>query len=118
MGFGDLVDGFLEDINPLHWINKLNEAIGHSTADILEFLGITDPAVDPDGIRAIAKTWKDLADTLGEANFAAGQAVLGLGLDGEVGTAFAERVAQLRNRRTTWLLLVRTTTLMSTPLAR
>ena len=32
------------DLNPLHIINDLNNAIGHDTASVLEFLHITDPA--------------------------------------------------------------------------
>jgi hypothetical protein len=89
--------GILDDLNPLHWIDEVNKAIGSSTADILEFIGITDPLVDPDGIRAIAKTWKNLADAIGDANFAAGQATTGITLEGEAGQAFAERVGKVRS---------------------
>lgn len=96
MGLGDLFDDVLDDINPLYWINKLNDAIGHSTADILEFLGITDPAVDPDGIREIARVWKDLADAIGEANYQAGRAATGIALQGEAGDAFGERVKKVQ----------------------
>ena len=86
----------LDDLNPLHWINAINDAIGSSMADVLEFLGITDPAVNPDGIREIAKVWKDLADAIGQANHDAGQAVVGLALHGEAGRTFSDRATKVR----------------------
>jgi hypothetical protein len=49
------------DLNPLHYVNKFNHMFGDSLASGLEFLGISDPAVDPDGVREIAKKWRHLA---------------------------------------------------------
>lgn len=37
------------DLNPLHYIDTFNPMFGASVAGGLEFLGISDPAADPDG---------------------------------------------------------------------
>ena len=79
------------DLNPLHWINKINEEIGHSTADVLEFIGITNPAVDPDGIREVARHWKALGDALDDAHWHTGQALNELRWEGKAAEAFHAR---------------------------
>ncbi|MFD4604111.1 hypothetical protein ACFWPQ_39615 [Streptomyces sp. NPDC058464] len=55
------------DLNPLHYVNKFNHMFGDSVASGLEFLGISDPAVDPDGVREIAGKWRHLAKGLEDA---------------------------------------------------
>ncbi|MBS2545383.1 hypothetical protein KGQ19_00725 [Catenulispora sp. NL8] len=97
MGLLDDVGGVLDDLNPLHLIDALNNAIGHSTADILQFLGITDPAVDPDGIRRVAAVWKNLADAIGAAGFAANQSTADMTLKGQVDIAFGDRAGQVQS---------------------
>lgn len=83
-------------LNPLHYLHKLNEAIGHSTADVLEFIGVTDPAVDPDGIREMAKHWKDLAKDLSDASWHTMTALDGVQWEGKAAEAFAARAHQVR----------------------
>ncbi|WP_241968066.1 hypothetical protein [Streptomyces sp. ICBB 8177] len=86
-----------DDLNPLHWIDKLNEQIGHSTADVLEFIGFTDPAVDPDGIRRIAGHWKALGDALDDAHWYVGQALGELRWEGKSADAFHTRAKDVRD---------------------
>ncbi|MCM2426996.1 WXG100 family type VII secretion target [Streptomyces sp. RKAG337] len=83
-------------LNPLHYLHKLNEAIGHSTADVLEFIGVTDPAVDPDGIRETAKHWKDLAKDLSDASWHTMNALDGVQWEGKAAEAFAARAHEVR----------------------
>ncbi len=85
------------DLNPLHWIDKINEQIGHSTADVLEFIGITNPAVDPDGIRDIARHWKHLGDALDDAHWHVGQALGGIRWEGKAADAFSSRAKDVRD---------------------
>jgi hypothetical protein len=84
------------DLNPLHWIDKINEQIGHSTADVLEFIGITNPAVDPDGIREIARNWKALGEALDDANWHVGQALGELRWEGASADALHSRAQDVR----------------------
>ncbi|AEW94698.1 MULTISPECIES: WXG100 family type VII secretion target [Streptomycetaceae] len=86
------------DLNPLHWINKINESIGHSMADVLEFIGITNPAVDPDGIREVARHWKALGDALDDAHWHVGQALGGLRWEGKAAEAFHARAVEVREQ--------------------
>ena len=85
------------DLNPLHYIDKINEAIGHSTADVLEFIGITNPAVDPDGIREVARHWKALGDSLDDAHWHVGQALGELRWEGKAAEAFHRRTQEVRD---------------------
>ena len=85
------------DLNPLHWIDKINEEIGHSTADVLEFIGITNPAVDPDGIREVARHWKALGDALDDAHWHTGQALNELRWEGKAADAFHSRAKDVRD---------------------
>ncbi|AEW94889.1 MULTISPECIES: WXG100 family type VII secretion target [Streptomycetaceae] len=86
------------DLNPLHWINKINESIGHSMADVLEFIGITNPAVDPDGIREVARHWKALGDALDDAHWHVGQALGDLRWEGRAADAFHARAVEVRDQ--------------------
>ncbi|WP_371525982.1 WXG100 family type VII secretion target [Streptomyces sp. NBC_01283] len=105
MGFdiipGDIdIDIDAEDLNPLHWINKANHAFGDTLASGLEFLGITDPAVDPDGIREIAKQWRALAKGLDAAAHDAKSALQGLEWDGQAAKALHKRAEASRTQAT------------------
>uniref|UniRef100_A0AAU3I9R5 DNA/RNA non-specific endonuclease n=1 Tax=Streptomyces sp. NBC_01393 TaxID=2903851 RepID=A0AAU3I9R5_9ACTN len=84
------------DLNPLHYINKFNHMFGDSVADGLEFLGISDPAVDPDGIREIAKKWRGLAKGLEGAAAAAERALSGMKWEGKAAEALHERSKSAR----------------------
>ncbi|MEV8597120.1 DUF6531 domain-containing protein [Streptomyces sp. NPDC052012] len=88
------------DLNPLHYINKFNHMMGDSVAQGLEFLGITDPAVDPDGIREIAKKWRHLATGLDEAAAAAGKALRDVEWEGKAAKAFHKRSKAARKQAT------------------
>ncbi|MDQ0937591.1 YD repeat-containing protein [Streptomyces turgidiscabies] len=79
------------DLNPLHYINKFNHMFGDSVASGLEFLGISDPAVDPDGIREIAKKWRQLATGLEDASAAADGALADVVWEGKAAKAFHKR---------------------------
>jgi uncharacterized protein YukE len=83
------------DFNPLHLINELNNAIGHDTASVLEFLHITDPAVNPAGVREIATKWRTLATAVEDADRAAQQALHGIVWEGKAADAFAHRAQQV-----------------------
>ncbi|WP_405913076.1 hypothetical protein OG760_21140 [Streptomyces sp. NBC_00963] len=72
------------DLNPLHRISKANHAFGDTMASGLEFLGITDPAVDPDGVREIAKHWRALAKGLEDAAHDAEVAMSDVTWEGEI----------------------------------
>ena len=85
------------NLNPLHYINEINEAIGHSTADVLEFIGITNPAVDPDGIREVARQWEVYGDALDAASWQAGLALNGLQWQGKAAGAFHSRTKHVRD---------------------
>ena len=63
------------DLNPLHVIDELNNAIGKDTASVLEFLHLTDPAVKPDGVRDVAKKWQALAKSVDDAQHQANTAL-------------------------------------------
>ncbi|EST30592.1 DUF6531 domain-containing protein [Streptomyces roseochromogenus] len=84
------------DLNPLHYINKFNHMFGDSVASGLEFLGISDPAVDPDGVREIAKKWRHLAQGLDDASTAADQALSGVEWEGKAAKAFHKRSKNAR----------------------
>ncbi|MGA4847062.1 DUF6531 domain-containing protein [Streptomyces sp. G5(2025)] len=105
MGF-DIIPGDAEfeidagDLNPLHWINKANHAFGSTLASNLEFLGITDPAVDPDGIREIAKKWRALAKGLDAAARDAETALTGLEWEGKAAKALHKRAKTARTQAT------------------
>ncbi|MEV6792758.1 DUF6531 domain-containing protein [Streptomyces sp. NPDC051320] len=88
------------DLNPLHWISKANHAFGSTMASGLEFLGITDPAVDPDGVREIAKHWRALAKGLDEAGHAAELALADVTWEGETAKAFSKRARTMRKHAT------------------
>ncbi|MGW2646763.1 DUF6531 domain-containing protein [Streptomyces sp. NPDC001393] len=86
------------DLNPLHYINKFNHMFGDSVASGLEFLGISDPAVDPDGVREIAKKWRHLAQGLEDASTAADQALSGVEWEGKAAKAFHKRSKAARKQ--------------------
>ncbi|MFE7957823.1 DUF6531 domain-containing protein [Streptomyces sp. NPDC057413] len=88
------------DLNPLHYINKFNHMFGDSIASGLEFLGISDPAVDPDGVREIAKKWRHLATGLEGAAGAADTAMAGVQWEGKSAKAFAKRAKAARKQAT------------------
>ncbi|MFG2434627.1 DUF6531 domain-containing protein [Streptomyces sp. NPDC048508] len=64
---------------------------GDSIASGLEFLGISDPAVDPDGVREIAKKWRNLAKGLDDAAVTSDRALTGLMWEGKSAKAFHKR---------------------------
>ncbi|MEV7195094.1 DUF6531 domain-containing protein [Streptomyces sp. NPDC093510] len=105
MGF-DIIPGDIDididagDLNPLKWINKANHAFGDTLASNLEFLGITDPAVDPDGIREIAKQWRALAKGLDAAAHDAETALKDLEWEGEAAKALHKRAKTARTQAT------------------
>jgi uncharacterized protein YukE len=93
------------DLNPIHWakkldplpyINRINHAMGDSMASVLEFLGITNPAVDPDGVREIAKKWRHLAKGLDGAAHAADLALSEVEWKGEAAKSFHHRAKDAR----------------------
>ncbi|MFC7257775.1 DUF6531 domain-containing protein [Streptomyces lutosisoli] len=88
------------DLNPLHYINKFNHMFGDSVASGLEFLGISDPAVDPDGVREIAKKWRHLATGLDDAAAAAGRALSDVEWEGKTAKAFHKRAKATRKNAT------------------
>ncbi|GAA0491372.1 DUF6531 domain-containing protein [Streptomyces olivaceiscleroticus] len=88
----------MADLNPLHLINNVNHAMGESMADVLEFLGISDPAVDPDGVREIAKKWRTLADALDDADQDAGTALKDVEWEGKAAKAFHKRATKARDQ--------------------
>ncbi|MFH8608421.1 DUF6531 domain-containing protein [Streptomyces sp. NPDC018029] len=105
MGFdiipGDIdIDIDADDLNPLHWINKANHAFGNTLASNLEFLGITDPAVDPDGIRDMAKQWRALAKGLDAAARDAETALKDLKWEGKAAKALHKRAKTARTQAT------------------
>ncbi|MER7836819.1 DUF6531 domain-containing protein [Streptomyces sp. NPDC096040] len=88
------------DLNPFHYINKFNHMFGDSVASGLEFLGISDPAVDPDGVREIAKKWRSLASGLDDAATAAERALRGVEWEGKTAKAFDKRSKAARKQAT------------------
>ncbi|MEU3333375.1 DUF6531 domain-containing protein [Streptomyces sp. NPDC006668] len=88
------------DLNPLHYINKFNHMFGDSVASGLEFLGISDPAVDPDGVREIAKKWRHLATGLDDAAQAAGKALADVEWEGKAAKAYNKRAKAARKQAT------------------
>jgi len=87
-------------LNPLHYINKYNHMFGDTLASQMEFLGITDPAVDPDGVREIAKKWRALAAGLEDASGDAERALAGLVWEGKTAKAFHKRAKETRKHAT------------------
>ncbi|MEU6481418.1 DUF6531 domain-containing protein [Streptomyces sp. NPDC047017] len=87
-------------LNPLHYINKFNHMFGDTVASGLEFLGISDPAVDPDGVREIAKKWRHLAEGLEGAAGAAQQSLTGVEWKGQAAKAFGKRSKAARKQAT------------------
>ncbi|WP_328454311.1 DUF6531 domain-containing protein [Streptomyces sp. NBC_00386] len=88
------------DLNPLHYVNKFNHMFGDSIASGLEFLGISDPAVDPDGVREIAKKWRRLAKGLDDAALATERALSGVTWEGKTAQAFHKRSKSARKSAT------------------
>ncbi|NEC39948.1 DUF6531 domain-containing protein [Streptomyces rubrogriseus] len=88
------------DLNPLHYINKFNHMFGDTVADGLEFLGITDPAVDPDGIRELAKKWRALAEGLDDAAEAARKSLADVEWEGKAAKALHKRAKSARKQAT------------------
>ncbi|MEV6765251.1 DUF6531 domain-containing protein [Streptomyces sp. NPDC051105] len=88
------------DLNPLHYVSKFNHMFGDSVASGLEFLGISDPAVDPDGVREIAKKWRSLASGLDDAATAAERALRGVEWEGKTAKAFDKRSKAVRKQAT------------------
>ena len=88
------------DLNPLHWVNKYNHMFGDTLASGLEFLGLTDPAVDPDGIREIAKKWRHLATGLDDAAEAARKSLADVEWEGKAAKAFNKRSKAARKQAT------------------
>jgi len=88
------------DLNPLHYVNKFNHMFGDSLASGLEFLGITDPAVDPDGVREIAKKWRHLATGLDDAAEAARKSLADVEWEGKAAKAFTKRSKAARKQAT------------------
>ncbi|MFD8813701.1 polymorphic toxin type 28 domain-containing protein [Streptomyces sp. NPDC059627] len=88
------------DLNPLHYVSKFNHMFGDSVASGLEFLGISDPAVDPDGVREIAKKWRQLAGGLEDAATAAERALRGVEWEGKAAKAFNKRSKAARKQAT------------------
>ncbi|MBV9026900.1 MAG: hypothetical protein JO362_24590 [Streptomycetaceae bacterium] len=86
------------DFNPLDIINSLNNAIGHDTASVLEFLHITDPAVKPDGVREVARKWQALARTVEDSSRDAHDALNGVVWEGKAADAFAQRTRKVQNQ--------------------
>jgi RHS repeat-associated protein len=86
------------DLNPLHYVNKFNHMFGDSVASGLEFLGISDPAVDPDGVREIAGKWRHLAKGLEDAATAADKALVGVEWEGQAAKAFDKRAKAARKQ--------------------
>ncbi|MEU5996994.1 DUF6531 domain-containing protein [Streptomyces sp. NPDC047197] len=89
------------DLNPLHYINKFNHMAGDNMASMMEFLGISDPAVDPDGIREIAKKWRGLAKAVDASVKEAEQALRGVTWEGKTATAFSKRAKKTRTQAAT-----------------
>ena len=88
------------DLNPLHYINKFNHMFGDTLASGLEFLGLTDPAVDPDGVREIAKKWRHLATGLDDAAEAARKSLADVEWEGKAAKAFNKRSKAARKQAT------------------
>ncbi|MEU5308760.1 DUF6531 domain-containing protein [Streptomyces sp. NPDC021562] len=88
------------DLNPFHYINKFNHMFGDSVASGLEFLGISDPAVDPDGVREIAKKWRHLATGLDGAATAAERSLQDVEWEGKAAKAFHKRSKSARKQAT------------------
>ncbi|MET9734682.1 DUF6531 domain-containing protein [Streptomyces sp. NPDC006458] len=88
------------DLNPLHYVNKFNHMFGDTLTSGLEFLGISDPAVDPDGIREIAKKWRHLAAGLDDAAEAARKAMADVEWEGKAAKAFHKRSKAARTQAT------------------
>ncbi|WP_306316269.1 MULTISPECIES: RHS repeat-associated core domain-containing protein [unclassified Streptomyces] len=88
----------MTDLNPIHLINNVNHAMGESMADVLEFVGVTDPAVDPDGVREIAKKWRALADALDRAHQDAGTALKDVDWEGQAAKSFHKRATKARGQ--------------------
>ncbi|MES5823850.1 DUF6531 domain-containing protein [Streptomyces sp. RG80] len=88
------------DLNPLHYVNKFNHMFGDNLASGLEFLGITDPAVDPDGVREVAKKWRHLATGLDDAAEAARKALADVEWEGKTAKAFHKRSKAAREQAT------------------
>ncbi|WP_159030625.1 MULTISPECIES: HYD1 signature containing ADP-ribosyltransferase family protein [Streptomyces] len=88
------------DLNPLHYVNKFNHMFGDTLASGLEFLGITDPAVDPDGVREIAKKWRHLATGLDDAAEGARKALADVEWEGKAAKAYNKRAKAARKSAT------------------
>ncbi|MEV8016799.1 DUF6531 domain-containing protein [Streptomyces sp. NPDC086554] len=74
---------------------------GDSMASMMEFLGISDPAVDPDGVREIAKKWRALAKAIDASVKEAEHALKDVTWEGKTATAFSKRAKKARSQATT-----------------
>ncbi|PRY15250.1 polymorphic toxin type 24 domain-containing protein [Kineococcus rhizosphaerae] len=88
----------MTDLNPLHLIGEVNRQIGGSTASVLEFLGITDTLVDPDGVRDVARAWQDLGNAVDAQVSNSYLAVLDVTWSGDTPAAVVGQVEQARTR--------------------
>ncbi|MFK4069391.1 polymorphic toxin type 30 domain-containing protein [Streptomyces sp. NPDC029674] len=88
------------DLNPLHYINKFNHMAGDNMASMMEFLGISDPAVDPDGVREIAKKWRALAKAVDASVKDAEHALTDVTWEGKAAREFFKRAKKTRTQAT------------------
>lgn len=88
------------DRNPFHYVDKFNHMFGNSLESGLEFLGLSDPAVDPDGVREIAKMWRHLATGLDDAAEAARTSLAEVRWEGKASKAFSTRSKAARKQAT------------------
>ncbi|QKW08594.1 DUF3990 domain-containing protein [Streptomyces sp. NA04227] len=86
----------VDDINPLKLINKFNHMAGDNLASMMQFLGISDPAVDPDGVRDIAKKWRALADAVDDSVTDAEKALAEVDWEGKTAKEFFKRAKKTR----------------------
>ncbi|MFF3645365.1 HNH/ENDO VII family nuclease [Streptomyces sp. NPDC002564] len=73
---------------------------GDNTASMMEFLGISDPAVDPDGVREIAKKWRSLAKAVDASVKDAEAALRDVTWEGKTATEFNKRSRKTRSQAT------------------
>ncbi|NKI40675.1 RHS repeat protein [Streptomyces sp. LD120] len=69
---------------------------GDNLASMMQFLGISDPAVDPDGVRDIAKKWRALADAVDDAAKDAEKALADVVWEGKTAREFFKRAQKTR----------------------
>ncbi|MGW2230617.1 DUF6531 domain-containing protein [Streptomyces formicae] len=71
---------------------------GDNMASMMEFLGISDPAVDPDGVREIAKKWRALAKAVDDSVKDAERSLKDVTWEGKTATAFNKRAKKTRSQ--------------------